>query len=276
MMLLKDLCTGIHMPEEVTNIVLQLEKELDFTVLKSSIDKLYHRPLWQEGLEELRKAFGEDKNNFKMLTCMLLMGIDVYEIYREKGISENIFYDTFGCLSRFVKEHMVSYGSYGFDREWWTTRQLSMEEFRLGELEFELEKWNGENVISVHIPSDALITRENCMASYALSKEFFQKYYPDFEYHYYICDSWMLSPGLKDVLPADSRILSFQKDFTITDWDKENTSYLEWIYKNPNETLKVDELPENTSLQKNIKRYLKEGGKIGAAFGYIKATIDMK
>lgn len=276
MILLKDLCNGINMPEEVTDIVLQLEKELDIKAFESAVSKLYHRPLWQEGLEELRKALGEDKNNFKMLTCMLIMGLDVYEKYMEKGISEKIFYDTFGCFSRFVKEHMASYGTYGFDREWWTTRQLSMEEFRLGELEFEVEKWKDEDVISVHIPSDAMITRENCVASYALSKEFFQEYYPEFAYNYYICDSWMLSPGLGDVLPADSRIISFQKDYTIAEWDKENRSYLEWVYKNPAETLTTEELPENTSLQRNIKKYLQEGGRIGAALGYIKADAEIK
>lgn len=274
MILLKDICDGINMPEEVTNIVLELEKELDMKALEPSVNKLYHRPLWQEGLDELRKAFGEDKNNYKMLTCMLVMSLDVYKKYKEKGISDKVFYDTFACFSRFVREHMSSYGSYGFDREWWTTRQLSMEEFRLGELEFEVEKWQDGDVISVHIPSDASITRENCVDSYNWSKEFFREYYPDFAYNYYICDSWMLSPGLKDVLPAESRILSFQKDFTITEWDKENPSYLEWVYKNPNLTL--EELPENTSLQRNIKKYLKEGGKIGTAFGYIKADAEIK
>ncbi|SHO49168.1 acyltransferase domain-containing protein [Anaerocolumna xylanovorans] len=274
MILLKDICDGIKMPEEVTNIVLELEKELDMKALEPSVCKLYRRSLWQEGLGELRKVFGEDKNNYKMLTCMLVMGLDTYKKYKEKGISDKVFYDTFACFSRFVKEHMASYGSYGFDREWWTPRQLSMEEFRLGELEFEVEKWEGEDVISVHIPSDASITRENCVASYTWSKEFFKEYYPGFAYKYYICDSWMLSPGLKDVLPADSRILSFQKDFTITEWDKENPSYLEWVYKNSNLTL--EELPENTSLQRNIKKHLKEGGKIGTAFGYIKADTEIK
>ncbi len=274
MILLKDICEGIQMPEEVTAILLGLEKELDLKALAPSVEKLYHRPLWEEGLAELRTAFGEDKNGFKMLTCMLLMGLDVYEKYKEKGMEEKVFFDTFACFSRFVKEHLASYGTYGFDREWWTTRQLSMEEFRLGELEFEVEKWNGEDVISVHIPSDAVITRENCVASYAWSKVFFKEFYPDFQYKYYICDSWLLSPSLPDVLPADSKIVNFQKDFIITEWEKENPSYLEWVYKNPN--LKLEELPENTSLQRNIKKYLKEGGKIGTAFGYIKADAEIK
>lgn len=269
MILLKELCDGINMPEEVTEKVLRLEKELNYTVLKPAIEKLYSRPAWKEGLEELRTALGEDREGFKILTCMLITGLDTYKNYLEKGINEKNFYDTFGCFSRFVREHMVSYGTYGFDRWWWTPRQISMEEFRLGELEFELEEWKGENVISVHIPSDAKISKENCQESYGQAKEFFGKYYPDFTYQYYICDSWMLSPGLKEVLPPESRILQFQEDFTIESWDKENLSCLEWVFKNPN--LALEELPENTSLQRNIKKHFREGGKIGAAFGYKKA-----
>ncbi len=269
MISLKDICEGIKMSEEVTGIVLELEKQLDRKALSPYVNKLYRRSSWEEGLEELKKALGEDKDNYKMLTCMLVMGIDTYQKYKEKGISDKIFYDTLACFSRFVKEHMESYGRYGFDREWWTPRELSMEEFRLGELEFEVEKWKGENVLSVHIPSDASITGENCAASYDLSKEFFKKYYPEFTYRYYICDSWMLSPGLKDVLPAGSRILNFQKDYTIVEWDKEEPSYLKWVYKNSD--LPIEELPEDTSLQRNIKKYVKEGGKIGVALGYIEA-----
>lgn len=266
MILLVDLLKAINMPLEVTEKVLQLEKEIEYKELKSSIDKLNHRLYWQEALEELRTALGEDKEGFKILTVMLITGLDTYKRYQEKGIGENIFYDTFGCFSRFVKEHKVSYGSYGFDRWWWTPRQLSMEEFRLGELEFELEKWKEEDVISVHIPNDAKLTRDNCTASYKQAEEFLAKYYTEFNYEYYICDSWMLSPGLKEVLPTESRILRFQADFKIETWDQDNLSCFEWVFKNPNLTL--EELPEDTSLQRNIKKHLKEGGKIGTAFGY--------
>lgn len=266
MSLLKSLLEGIHMPEEAAEKIIQLEKEIDYEKLKPMVSKLYERKVWQEGLEELKTELGEDPKGYKILTCMLTAALDTYKIYKEKGIQDKIFYDTFGCFSRFVKEHLASYGSYGFDRCWWTPRQLSMEEFRLGELEFELEKWKGENVISVHIPSDAKLTKENCQASYKQAGEFFAAYFKEFSYKYYICDSWLLSPGLKAVLAPESKILQFQEGFTIDSWDKEDPSCLEWVFKNPKLTL--EELPENTSLQRNIKKYFREGGQIGAAFGY--------
>jgi hypothetical protein len=265
---LKELCIGINMPEEVTTELITINDKLDYEALKLATEKLYSRPIWQEGLEEIKIALGEDEKGLKMLTLMLIMGLETYNRYEEKGISQKIFFNTFKCFSRFVGEHLVSFNTYGFDREWWTPRQISMEEFRLGELEFEVESWKGDVVISVHIPSDAKITKENCLESYHQAKAFFAKYYPELRYEYFICDSWMLSPGLKEVLSTDSRILSFQQDYTIEEWNKEDPSYMEWVFKNTK--LSFEEMPEETSLQRNIKSYIKSGGLIGSAFGYIK------
>ena len=270
-MTLKELCIGIGMPEEVTENVLRIYKEQDYSALKAVTDKLYNRRDWETALEEVKKALGKDDKGLKMLTLQLVTGLNTYRLYEEKGISQKIFFDTFQCFSRFVGELMVSYHTYGFDREWSTPRQISMEEFRLGELEFEMENWKGERVISVHIPSDARITRDNCLNSYEQAQEFFAKYYPEMKYRYFICDSWMLSPGLKEVLPPDSRILQFQADYTIEEWNKEDTSYMEWVFKNLD--LPFDELPEETSLQRNIKRFIKEGGFLGSAFGYMEKPV---
>lgn len=241
------LCNGINLPEEVSKDIIKINDNLDYTLLKTVSDKLLYRPTWQEGLAEAKNILGKDKNGLKMLTLQLSIGLDTYKRYEERGIREEIFIDTFKCFSRFVREHMISFKSYGFDREWWTPRQLSMEEFRLGELEFEVEKWKEETVISVHIPSDAKIAKENCLKSYNHANEFFLKYYPDIEYRYFICDSWMLSPGLKEVLPSDSRILQFQQEFMIEAWNKETLSYMRWVFKNDN--LSIEEMPEDTSLQ---------------------------
>jgi hypothetical protein len=233
---------------------------------------LLYRPSWKEGLEEVKNILETDPNGLKMLTFQLATVLDTYKRYEEKGISLNIFYDTFKCFSRFVREYMVSFKTYGFDREWWTPRQISMEEFRLGELEFELEKWKEEVVISVHIPSDAKISKENCLESYNQAKKFFSEYYPELEYKYFICDSWMLSPALKEILSPESRILQFQMDYTIEEWNKEAPSYKQWVFKNVN--ISIEDMPEDTSLQRNIKGYVRNGGLIGSAMGYMEKGIS--
>ena len=47
-----------------------------------------------------------------------------------------------------------------FDRGWWAYRQTSMQIFRLGVLEYEFDRLEGESVIALHIPSDARLTAE--------------------------------------------------------------------------------------------------------------------
>ncbi len=262
------LCNSINMPEEVTKDIIKMKDNLDYTSLKPASELLLYRPTWQEGLALAKNILGQDDKGFKMLTFQLAIGVDTYKRYEERGISEEIFINTFKCFSRFVREHMVSYKTYGFDREWWTPRQLSMEEFRLGELEFEFVNWKEERVVSVHIPSDAILTKEYCLKAYSQANEFFLKYYPELAYRYFICDSWMLSPGLKEVLSPESRILQFQQDYTIEEWNKENQAYKRWVFKNDN--LSMEEVPEDTSLQRNIKKFVLDGGLIGSAFGYMK------
>ncbi len=44
---------------------------------------------------------------------------------------EDVFIATMGCFSRFVREHFDSYGYYGFDRDFWTTRQVNAKLFRI-------------------------------------------------------------------------------------------------------------------------------------------------
>lgn len=271
---IKQLCEGIEMPACVTEKLEQYAKEADQEKLGTSIDKFYQRSTWEEGVKEVKEQLLKDENGLKMLACMLLAAVRSYGFYQEKGISDRIYYDTFGCFSRFVEEHKVSCGEYGFDREWWTCREIAMEEFRIGELEYEMVLREGKKEIWIHIPSDAALTRDRCRESYHAAAVFFETYYPEFAYGAMKCDSWLMAPALKEVLPEHSNILAFQKDFDIDSVDLESQDVLEWVFKLPSGAIKepasreiLAALPEHTSLQKNMKKYLLEGGKIGVAVG---------
>ncbi len=268
MLTLEQLCREINLPEEVTKKVMNQQKELDFSQLKNELDLLWSDSTWDKGVEELKKVLSPDMNGYKMLTCMLVAGLQTYEKYLEKGIDERIFFDTFGCFARFVKEHKISYGDYGFDREFWTSRQIALVLYRIDELEYEFTYHKGQKVVSLHIPSDSTMTIENCRKSYERAKDFIATYYPDYQDKDFVCESWLLSPNLKDVLDEKSRILQFQSAFTITDIEPEAKDYLEWVFKNRD--LSLDQVPQETSLQRKMKAYLVGGGLIGHAFGILK------
>lgn len=270
--MINEIIKKIELQDEIETEVLQMEAKIDYDSLEPYITMLYCRDTWNTGEESLKKALGNDPQGIKMLTVMLHCGVLLHDNYVKAGIDEIIYVDTMKCFTRFLNEHKENYGSYKFDRSFWTTRQISMHLFRIGELEYELDNKDGEKIVSMHIPSDADILLPKLQNSYRKAKEFLRRYYPEYSEVKMMCESWLLSPSLEKLLPKTSKILNFQKSFIITATDWEDKGYLEWVYKVNNsflENCKLDDLPENTSLQKNMKNYLLNGGKVGMAAGIL-------
>ena len=183
-------------------------------------------------------------------------------------IPQTIFTETMRCFARFIEECRVRTGRMFFDRGWWTYRQVSMSLFRIGALEYEMKEYEGENVIAIHIPSDADLSRESVDVSLGRAEQFFRTCYADYEYGKYTCGSWLLSPALRASLAQDSNILAFQDRFTVIEEDSEDKEFIEWLFQVSKDT-DYRKLPERTSLQRNIKERLIRGEKVGSAFGII-------
>lgn len=258
------LCGRIHLPGEIREKVMDYYKTADFGPTESLRERLKSRDTEARARRELEEILEPDPGKIKMLTYMLLCGADLYHWYEEKGIPEEIFFDTMGCFSRFIEECREKTGMYAFDREWWTGRQISGNLFRIGELEYEMID-DGRKRVSIHIPSDAVLTREKCDVSMEAAESFFARYFPDYRDKDYVCHSWLLAPELKALLPEDSHILDFQRRFRIQEVDYQGQEYVEWVFRTGN--ARVADYPENTCLQKSMKKYLQEGGKIGNGFG---------
>lgn len=263
-----ELARAIHMPGEVIEEIREILDHTDFSQIDAIANGWWNPETWMSTLTETKIMLGNDPRGFRILTAQLRFAAQhSYPAYREKGISDDVFFATMGCFSRFVGEHLESYGIYGFDRDWWTPRELSLTEFRLGELEYEKVTHEGHPLVSLHIPSDAVLKRENLQASAELAKAFFACPETYYEYEYIFTHTWLLAPNLKEVLRKGSNILTFQKGFTIVNVDPESRDYMQWVFKN--EKLSIDDAPENTSLQRNLKAYIKAGNKLGVALGQL-------
>ncbi len=262
----------IELQDEIVNKVLKTDAVLDYKELRPYITLLNRRDTWDEGVDKLKKALGEDPEGIKMLTVMLHCGEQVHDKYTELGINEAIYADTMKCFTRFLNEHKKNYGFYKFDRGFWTARQISMQLFRIGELEYELDHKDEVKIVSIHIPSDADMERTKLRNSHDAAKEFLGRFYPEYGKAKIMCESWLLSPSLRKLLPESSKIIRFQSAFSILETDPESKDYLEWVYKVHTSFLdehEPDELPEDTSLQKHMKKFLQDGGKVGMATGVL-------
>ena len=219
----------------------------------------------EEARIELQAMLGEDEEHIKILSCMLKASADLYDLYKEKGISDKIYFDTMKCYTRFIDETFKITGKLYFDRYWWTTRQAGGHLFRIGELEYEIKPMKGDMAIHLHIPSDADFSPRAVDHSLECAGNFFAEHYPEIADKKYYCHSWLLDGTLKEMLRGETNIINFQKRFEIYDKGEANTEFIEWLYRT--RSTNYETLPENTSLQRNVKRYLISGGEIRNSYG---------
>ena len=131
--------------------------------------------------------------------------------------------------SRFLNDHFKTFRKYQFSWAWWLPREISLNEFRIGALEYEFV--DGEDrEIAVHIPSDADFSEASVDHSIRAFREFANKYFPEWNNVKIVCDTWMLMPELKEMLGENSNIISFQERFEIDTIDREATWYMGWLF----------------------------------------------
>lgn len=265
---MKQLCRSIRMPEEVTQILVNIHSSLE---VFPCLDLLMQEETWNEGLTQLNESLGDDPGGFKRLCCMLRCALRARDNYNRQGIPQEIYVETMAAFSRFVREHAESYGSYGFDRGFWTTRQVSGKLLRIGQLEYEMKTQNSQKIVSLHIPTDVDLRPEILRPSIREGLETFYRLFPEYRGMPVYCHSWLLSPLLKDFLPEGSNILRFQELFDLDPEGIPGNDFLLWVFKNPK--LPKAELPENTSLQRKLKQFLLDGGQFLEGKGYLQLPI---
>ena len=259
-MKITDLCKLLEIPEEVIEKVSECEKLIDFKGLDQELEQMKHPESWEAALERLKGLLGSDEDGMKILTCQLYCVCDTYDQYEDLGIAKEIFIDTMKFFTRFLIDYKERHGEYRYVWAWWAVRQISMVEFRIGELEYEMRIKDDRHLIDIHIPADADMTTGKLRSSYLAARDFFDHYYPDYAGVAMVCNSWLLAPSLKKVLPESSRILQFQSNFTIEQVEEDSLGFMDWVYGSRD--IPVEELPEKTSLQKNLKLHLRNNGKI--------------
>lgn len=266
-MTLEELCAGIRLQPEICRAVLTFYHGFDFEPLQGYLEGLKDMRTEEKARRRLQQVWGEDPKGVKMLTCMLLGALELYPWYQKQGIDREVFWNTMGCFTRFIGECREADGEYRFDREWWTARQISGRLFRLGALEYELKQQDEKPVVSIHIPSDAVLTGENCDVSIRRARAFMAAHFEEYANAEYICHSWLLAEELKDLLREGSHILEFQKRFDVQDETYGGTEYCWWVFKTRSTDAAV--FPEKTSLQKSMKKFLQAGGRIGEGYGVL-------
>ena len=223
----------------------------------------------------------EDKDGRRNFLSFLYMCERLSERYKEKGVGDEILLDTLGDIGRWLDVWSGLEGGLYLGELHWLRLHMGMGLFKLGRLQFAFGKSHcdipeknikkGDNVIEVHIPRTGPLEREECERSFEIAKEFFAKYYPEYEYKYFTCHSWLMDESLKALLPPESNIIKFQDMFEVF-CAEESYAALRFIFKWNAKKAEIGSFDAKTSLEKNIKAWVLDGKKLYQALGVIEKS----
>lgn len=202
--------------------------------------------------------------------------------YRQAGLPLDVCDASMEDLKwKAVECHKV-FGVWGTFVASWFPRFFKLTRFALGRLQFEEVSFpedypssgeqkdrSGQLALIVHIPSSGPLDHESCLASYRMAADFWGKYFHRTS-PVICCFSWLLYPAHEEFLPDGSNILKFQRDYEVyKSWTDEKYEDL-WRIFSCSFDGDVSKLPEDTSLQRAYKKWLKEGNLPGGGKGILK------
>ena len=217
------------------------------------------------------------KSKMMRLAVILFLAVRAKGKYAEKGISDEIYYDTMSDIRIWCEKN----SDKGLENYGWLQNHVKLELFRIGRLQFQLYECKnktlnynklpfsyGDNLINIHIPEGERLSREKCIESLEKADEFFAAFYPGYSYDYYFCESWLLFEGNRDFMAENSNIVSFMSLFTISYSLKIDAQTIERVFGK--RRLFKRNYPEKTDLQRRTKAYILSGNRPGIGVGFIR------
>lgn len=233
--------------------------------------------LEEEGRDIARRIInGEDITPpMGLLPLFVLARLADYTLEKNtaRGIPRDITVATLKDVNVWLLNYDAQYGGIGLAEFPWLIHHYTGDLFRLGRLQFRLEKplagVPAELAIETHIPQGEPLDTEACLASFRQAADFFARYFPEHTPTCFMCDSWLLCPDLPHVAAEDSNIVRFMRLWTPVPFPADNSAQaIERIFGFGFPAERLADAPEQTGLQKRVKRYLLGGGTLNMAAGY--------
>lgn len=116
----------------------------------------------------------------------------------------------------------------------------------------------GDNVIAIHITNGEPFSFELIEESFARADKIWEEYYPDLNIKGYQGYSWVFNKHLRDIMGRDTNITRLADLFEIFPTRGGHHGIFEYVFACP-ESTPLSDLPERTSMQRGIKKYLMDG-----------------
>lgn len=132
---------------------------------------------------------------------------------------------------------------------------------------WELKLQPGDSVLSVHIPRRGKLHPKLCDDAFERARSFFATCFPEERFRAFYCGSWMMDPKLRMLLDDQSNLIQFQRRFQLFPLAGSDDSVYRFVFQCSKREAAL--LPERTSLQKKLKKFMASGGRIDSKGGYI-------
>ena len=147
--------------------------------------------------------------------------------FEKLGFPKETLFETMTDIGIWLRNCKRNYGYYGIyqARDWQAslyhgavTRHGRLEcntdyTYRYDDLTDESGRvilTRGDKVINLHIPEDGKMDIKLCSISLRRISSFFAEYLPNYNWKGFFCESWLLDPQLKAMVPENSNIRKFQ------------------------------------------------------------------
>lgn len=220
--------------------------------------------LWKR--QNMVELFGEYYNPF-ITSILVLLG---YNLHEKNMINQN-YTDTQKMLYKKRVREVLTNDIYvrkleniRISQMIWGAYFINTKLIEVGRLQYE----KCENHIKIHIPSGSRLEIKKVFNSIKESKEQIEKYF-DLENPEYRCDSWLLSNQINAIIDFNSNIAKFYRLFNVKDGPDAKKDILNFVF-NMQECDNYNNLSEDTSLQRLLKKQLLENKSIKIGWGKLK------
>lgn len=237
--------------EEIYNIL--------YTDKTFKIDTLWKR-------QNMIELFGERYNPF-VTSVLVLLG---YKLHEKNMIDKNYSNIQKELYKGRVTEALTNdiyarkLENIRISQMIWAVYFINTKLIEVGRLQYE----KCENHIKIHIPSGDKLKIEKVLNSIKESKLEIEKYF-DLKNPEYRCDSWLLSNQINAIIDSNSNIAKFYNLFEVQDGPDAKEDILNFVF-NMQECADYNNLLEDTSLQRLLKKQLLENKSIKIGWGKLK------
>ena len=263
----------------VKEIIQKWYEKLDFP---KSYDKEFCRALSEYEISDAITIENYDKGSLdgkRNLLSFLYLCEGVSEHHKSLGIPEEVTIDTLRDVVAWTVNWSCVKGELYLGELSWLQNHFSSKLFRLGRLQFcmghaecDVPKYNikkGDSVLEVHIPEGGKLSPDECKLSFANSRIFFDRYFPNFEFKYITCHSWLLDSELDRYLPEGSNIIKFGDLFDRVD-KNESFALIRYLFRWDTTPENIAYAVPNSSFAEKVRRAVMRGEKFREMLGILK------